>query len=185
MTDFLFIGYLVQEPYLLNWPKREGLKVATIERDVQPEFKREWEQIDGVLNTTEFHSTLPGATAAGWVLNGYQIERSAIEEVVWSKIKSNGADEAVQTFKYALHAKRANDGLTVLGYELVDCCIERLSVLNNCGYTLEQIRKAAGELNEFSLFNDPDQARSFQKYVAQHGGSHARAAIFEVLGGKP
>jgi hypothetical protein len=49
MTDFLFAGYLVQEPYLLNWPKREGLKVATIERDIHPEFKHEWNGVKGVL----------------------------------------------------------------------------------------------------------------------------------------
>jgi hypothetical protein len=184
-TDFVFVGYLVQEPYLHNWPRREGLTVATIERDVHPESKREWEEIDGVLNSTEFHTKLPLEPEAGWVLNGYAIERSAIEEVVWSKTKREGMFEAVQTFKYALHGKRADDSLAVLGYELVDCHIERLSVLNNCGYTMEQIRKVAGDLNEFSLFSDPGQAQAFQKYVVQHGGSHACTAIFEVLGKKP
>ena len=182
MTNFVFVGYLVQEPYLTRWPRRDGMKVATIERDVHPAFKREWQEIEGVLNTTEFHITHPKTPEAGWVVNGYAVERDGIDTVRWSTAAGN--DDAPKTFEYALHTRRENDGLVVLGYELVDCKIERLSVLNNCGYTLEQISKEAGDLNEFALFSDPRQAQVFQTYVSNRGGSHSQAAIFEVWGHK-
>lgn len=180
MTDFAFVGYLVQEPYLENWPQRESMKVATIERDVHPDFKREWEEVDGLLNTTEFHIALPREQESGWVINGYYIERNGIDSVRWSKAPDGG--ESTRSFEYALHINRENDGLVVLGYELVDCNIERLSVLNNCGYTLEQIRKVAGELNNFALFSEPQQAQAFQAFVSKRGGSHSQTAIFEIWG---
>jgi hypothetical protein len=178
-TNFVFAGYLVQEPYLTKWPRREGMQVATVERDLYPEFKREWEQVGGVLNTTEFHVALPKKPEGSWVINGYGVERGAIERVHWSKAAGGSAPK---TFEYALHLHRTKDGLTLLGYELVDCNIERLSVLNNCGYTLDEIRREAGDLNEFALFSDPQQAQAFQTYVAKRGGSHSESAIFEVLG---
>jgi len=182
MMNFVFVGYLVQEPYLMKWPRREGLKVATIERALCPRFKREWEKVNNVMNTTEFHIALPQTPEAGWVVNGYAVERNGIEKVQWTK--PTGGSDGSKTFEYALHVMRSDDGLLLLGYELVDCNIERLSVLNNCGYTLEQIRQEAGDLNEFALFGDLRQAQVFQTYVAQHGASHSQSVIFAVWGHK-
>jgi len=174
---FHFVGYLVQEPYLKNWPQREGLQVATIERDVHPDLQREWKEIGGFLNATEFRTTLPRVPEAGWVLNGYSIEPDAIETVLWYK-----TDKPEKTFLYALHTQRANDELLVIGYELVDCAIERLSILNNCGYSLDEIHRVAGELNRYGLFDSSGQAKEFQKYVASRNYTHNCSAVFEVLG---
>ena len=49
----------------------------------------------------------------------------------------------------------------LLGYEVEDAEIHFLSILNNCGYTVDQVRKMAGTLNEYSLFSSLDEAYRF------------------------
>jgi hypothetical protein len=186
MPDFLFAGYLVQEPYLTNWPRREGMKVATIEREVHPRFQRRWEQVRGVANTTEFHTALPQEPEPGWVINAYSVERDAVETVRWSKVDDGG--QSPRTFAYALYAIRADDGLKFLGYEVVDAEIERLSILNNCGYTVEQVSEMAGPLNEYSLFSSVAHAERFKEVIKTDPKNpgiipdHNRGVIVEVWG---
>lgn len=186
MPDFLFAGYLVQEPYLTNWPRREGMRVATIEREVHPGFQHRWEQVHGVLNTTEFDTTLPKEPEPGWVVNAYAVERAAVELVRWSKSVGNG--HTVMTFEYTLHTTRADDELILLGYEVVDAEIERLSILNNCGFTVGQVLTMAGPLNEYGLFSSLADAGRFKEAIktnpidAKVIADHNRGFIVEVWG---
>jgi len=91
-------------------------------------------------------------------------------------------------YEYALHLVRANDGLKRLGYEVIDAKIERLSILNNCGYYIEEIEANAGSLNEFSLLETVGDARKFQRYIKTETGDHhvdephSDGIIFEVWG---
>src|SRR5260221_5234152 len=54
-SDFVFVGYLVQERYVRNWWKREGKRLASLENTVHPSFEKpQWQYVGGVLNHTEF-----------------------------------------------------------------------------------------------------------------------------------
>jgi hypothetical protein len=70
----------------------------------------------------------------------------------------------------------------------MDAQIHRLSILNNCGYTLEQIERNAGPLNGFSLLETAHDARRFQKYIKTEtddhhvDNAHSEGVIFEVWG---
>ena len=82
--------------------------------------------------------------------------------------------------------KWRDDGLELLGYEVIDSVIHRLSILNNCGYTMEQVEANVGPLNRFSLFNSARGARKFQEYIKTEtedhhvDDAHADGVIFEV-----
>jgi hypothetical protein len=59
-SEFVFVGYLVQERYVKNWWKREGKRLASLENTVHPDFEKpQWQTIEGVLNPTEFLLTPP------------------------------------------------------------------------------------------------------------------------------
>lgn len=186
MPSFLFAGYLVQAPYLTNWPRREGMRVATIERELHPGYRRKWEQVHGVLNTTEFDTKLPPQPGPGWVINGYAVEPDAVEMVKWGKRVDGG--NTPTTFEYTLHTTRSDDGLMFLGYEVVDAEIERLSILNNCGFTVRQVLEMGGPLNEYSLFSSLPDAGRFKETIKtdpRHPRvipDHNRGFIVEVWG---
>jgi hypothetical protein len=92
-------------------------------------------------------------------------------------------------YDYAMHLVRRDDGLKRLGYEVIDAKIERLSILNNCGYSIDEIEANAGRLNEFSLFETVEDARKFQRYIKTESAdhhldeAHSDGVIFEVWGG--
>jgi hypothetical protein len=190
-TEFVFVGYLVQEGYVSGWWKREGKRLASLENTVHPLFEKpQWKTIGGVLNTTEFLLTPPDiAKFPGWVLCGYSIERGAIPRLrVEILDPQRGRTPGPLRYEYAVHLTRSEDGLVRLGYEVMDATIHRLSVLNNCGYTVEQIEKNAGPLNRFSLLETAQDARRFQEYIKTEtedhdvDDGHADGVIFEVWG---
>jgi hypothetical protein len=167
-SDFVFVGYLVQERYVRNWWKREGKRLASLENTVHPSFEKpQWQSVGGVLNLTEFLLTPPDMSEFPvWLLYGYSVEREAIPRLhVEILDPQKGRIVGPLQYEYALHLARANDDLKALGYEVIDATIERLSILNNCGYSIEEIESNVGRLNEFSLFETAEDARKFQRYI--------------------
>jgi hypothetical protein len=56
-------------------------------------------------------------------------------------------------FAYALKLQRGADGLKLL---VMRCWMLKtlwLSILNDCGYTIDEVREMAGPLNEYSLLS--------------------------------
>jgi hypothetical protein len=190
-SEFIFVGYLVQERYVSGWWKREGKRLASLENTVHPSLEKpQWLTVEGVMNPTEFLLTPPDMSKfPGWVLCAYSIEREAI-----SRLRDEVLDPLKRRmpgplrYEYALHLHRSEDGLERLGYEVSDAIIHRLSILNNCGYTIEQVEANAGPLNQFSLFDSVHDARKFQSYIKTEtvhhhvDDAHSDGVIFEVWG---
>lgn len=190
-SEFTFVGYLVQEPYVTNWWKREGKRLASLENTVHPSLEKpQWQKVEDVINPTEFLLSPPDMSKfPGWVLCGYSIEREAISRLRDEILDpAKGRMPSPLRYEYALHLRRNEDGLERLGYEVSDAIIHRLSILNNCGYTLEQVEANAGPLNRFSLFDSLHDAQRFQKYIKTEtedhrvDDGHADGVIFEVWG---
>jgi hypothetical protein len=81
-SDFVFVGYLVQEPFVRNWWMREGKRLASLENTVHPSFGFQWQSVKGVLNLTEFLLVPPDMSEfPGWLLFGYSVERDAIPKL--------------------------------------------------------------------------------------------------------
>jgi hypothetical protein len=187
VTNFTFVGYLVQGPFLRNWPKRKGYKVATIERHIHPSYdKFQWNVVEGMANPTKFLSAVPHEPIeTGWVLSGYALPREIVEGRVMT---SNDGQVTLQEFGYALKLQRKDDNLKLLGYEVVDEKILFLSILNNCGYTVEEVRQMAGPLNEYSLFSSLADAGRFKEAIKIDPRNpkiipdHSRGIIVEVWG---
>jgi hypothetical protein len=142
------------------------------------------------VNLTEFLPTPPDISKfPGWLLYGYSVEREAIPRLRVAILDpQKGRIVGPLRYEYALHLVRADDGLKRLGYEVIDAQIERLSILNNCGYSIEEIESNVGRLNEFSLLESVEDARQFQRYIktetAGHhvDDAHSDGVIFEVWG---
>src|SRR6266513_2563174 len=190
-SEFVFVGYLVQERYVRNWWKREGKRLASLENTVHPSLEKpQWQSVGGVLNLTEFLLTPPDMSKfPGWVLCGYSIEREAIPRLHVELLDpQKGRIRGPLRYEYALHLVRTNDGLKRLGYEVIDATIERLSILHNCGYSIEEIEANAGRLNEFSLLGTVEDARKFQQYIKTEtedhhvDDGHSEGIIFELWG---
>ncbi len=188
-SDFVFVGYLVQERYVRNWWKREGKRLASLENTVHPSFEKpQWQYVGGVLNHTEFLVAPPDMSKfPGWLLYGYSVEKAAIPRLRVEMLDpQKGRISGPLRYEYALHLVRADDGLKRLGYEVTDAKIERLSILNNCGYSIEEIEANVGRLNQFSLFEGVEDARKFRRYIktgtADHhvDDAHSDGVIFEV-----
>jgi hypothetical protein len=207
MTDgsFVFTGYLIQEPYWRGWPKREGYRVASIEREYHPEFNKfQWNTVAGVENPTRFLTEFPDldrlklephkcASAfhrknQGWVVSGYAFPRAVVEH---KKLISVDKQHEMLEFGYALKMTRGTDDLKLLGYEVLDAGDGDwyfLSILNNCDYSVDQVREMAGDLNEHSLFSSIADARRFTEAIqrdAQNPGiipDHNQGIIVEVWG---
>src|SRR5207245_1428319 len=113
----LFVGYLVQEPYLVD-PRFPGMRLATIDRKIHPELDRvRYEDIGGVPNLTRFLTYLPDmARYPGYVLNGYAIDLARVVP----EPGLNGSRTYPSKYEYAKHWVRPQDGLRLLGYDLVD-----------------------------------------------------------------
>jgi hypothetical protein len=191
-ADFVFVGYLVQERYVRNWWKRGGKRLASLENTVHPSLEKpQWQSVGGVLNLTEFLLTPPDMSQfdAGWVLCGYSIQREVIPRLHVEILDPHeGRILGPLRYEYALQLVRADDGLRRLGYEVIDSKIERLSILNNCGYSIEEVEANAGRLNEFSLLESVEDARKFQRYIKTEtenhhvDDAHSDGVVFEVWG---
>src|SRR5450432_1995100 len=160
-SNFVFVGYLIQEPYWREWPKREGYRVASIERESHPEFnKYQWNQINGADNPTRFLTEFPHLELLklephkctsrfhkknpGWVVSGYAFAQDVVHQ---RKLISVDKKHEMLEFGYALKMSRGIDDLKLLGYDVLDANDKDwafLSILNNCDYTVEQVREMAG-----------------------------------------
>jgi hypothetical protein len=202
MSNFIFVGYLIQEPYWKAWPKREGYRVASIEREWHPKFNKfQWNKVDGVDNPTRFLTELPHLASLslephdcrsvfhkgspGWVISGYSFARDFVEQETMTSIDGK---VTLHEFGYALKMKRAEDGLELLGYEVLDAEDTFLSILNDCDYTVEEVRQMAGPLNEYSLFSSVEDAKRFKEAIRTDPKNpriipdHNRGVILEVWG---
>jgi hypothetical protein len=183
-ADFVFVGYLVQEPYPTSWWKRPRRKLASLENDVHPSLEQpQWEIVNGVRNQTGFLIRPPDmAKYPGWLLCAYAIERDAID-----RIRVQMVDRSVRcplAYEYALHLKRGDDRLRRMGYEVMDARIDRLSILNNCGYEVEEVEIFGGPLNQYCLFDRLEDAKRFRENIRTKtpNDSHSDGVIFEVWG---
>ncbi len=200
--DFVFVGYLIQEPYWKTWPKREGYRVASIEREFHPEFnKYQWDKIQGIDNPTRFLTRFPRLEnlslephecrsvlhrqSPGWVISGYAFPRDIVEQ---RKRTSTDNRHTLLEFGYALKMRRERDDLKLLGYEVVDNDDLFLSILNNCGYTVDQVREMAGPLDEYSLLTSVEDAERFTEAIKTDPlnpkmiPDHNQGVIVEVWG---
>ncbi len=200
--DFIFVGYLIQEPYWKKWPKREGYRVASIEREWHPKFNKfQWNKVDGVDNPTRFLTELPKLESLslephdcksvfhkqcpGWVISGYSFERDFAEQ---ETMTSTDGKVTLHEFGYALKMKRTEDGLKLLGYEVLDAEDTFLSILNDCDYSVEEVREMAGPLNEYSLFSSVADAERFKEAIKTDPKNpkiipdHNRGVIVQVWG---
>jgi hypothetical protein len=173
--DFVFVGYLIQEPYWRNWPRRDGFRVASIEREIHPAYdKPQWDSVTDFQNITRFLPEYPHLEklslephacksvlhrqSPGWVVCAYAYPRDLVEKK--TLISTDGA-HTLNVFAYASQIRRSEDGLVFLGYEIEDAEILFLSILHNCGYTVDQVRQMAGNLNEYGLLSSPEDAYRF------------------------
>lgn len=202
MREFVFVGYLIQEPYWKSWPKRKGYRVASIEREWHPSFNKfQWNEVDGVDNPTRFLTELPQLEnlflephdcksvlhkqCPGWVVSGYSFPRDFVEQ---ETMTSTDGKVTMYEFGYALKMERATDDLKLLGYEVVDAEITFLSILNNCDYTVDEVKGMAGPLNEYSLFLSVADAERFVEAIKIDPRNpkiipdHNRGIIVEVWG---
>jgi hypothetical protein len=202
MKNFIFVGYLVQEPYWTTWPKREGFRVASIEREWHPRLnKHQWNTVGGVENPTRFLTELPRLESLslephdcksrfhkqnpGWVISGYAFPRDFVEQ---ETMTSTDGKVTLHEFEYALKMERTRDGLKLLGHEVLDAEDTFLSTLNDCGYTVEQVREMAGPLNEYSLLSSVADAEQFKEGIKTDPRKpkiipdHNRGIIVEVWG---
>ena len=203
--NFIFVGYLIQEPYWKSWPKREGYRVASIERECHPQINKfQWNKVDGVDNPTRFLTEMPHLERLklephkctsrfhkqnpGWVVSGYSFPRDFVER---ETMTSTDGKVTMHEFGYALKLKRSEDGLKLLGYEVLDAKNEHwafLSILNDCDYTVEQVREMAGPLNEYSLFSSVEDAERFTEAIKTDPHNpkiipdHNRGVIVQVWG---
>jgi hypothetical protein len=122
----------------------------------------------------------------GWLLYGYSVEREAIPRLhVEILDPQKGRIVGPLRYEYALHLVRANDGLQRLGYEVIDAKIERLSILNNCGYSIEEIEANVGRFKMSSVCWKPLRMLGYIKTeTADHhvDDAHSDGVIFEVWG---
>jgi hypothetical protein len=101
---------------------------------------------------------------------------------------STDGKTTLREFGYSLKLQRKGDNLKLLGYEVVDEDIFFLSILNNCGYTVEQVRQMAGPLNEYSLLSSIADAERFKEAIKTDPHNpkiipdHNRGIIVEVWG---
>lgn len=202
MSNFVFVGYLIQEPYWKAWPKREGYRVASMEREFHPRFNRhQWDTVQGIENPTRFLTRFPNLDelalephecgsvlhkqSPGWVVSGYGLPQDVVEK---RTITSTDNKQRLLEFQYATKIQRNGDDLKLLGYEVVDEDDLFLSILNNCGYTAEQVREMAGPLNEYSLLSSVADAERFRESIRTDPRNpkiipdHNRGVIVEVWG---
>lgn len=174
---FLFVGYLVQEPYTID-PRIPGARIATIDRPVHSELDQiRYELINGIPNVTRFLTYLPNMDQfPGYVLNGYAIDSTR----VLPEKGIDGVSIYPSKYEYAKHWTRPQDGLRVLGYDVVDEPSHPFSILHSQNYSLDEIQTNCGMLNQFGLFNEARDAKSFCEYI--ESVDQEDGTIWEVWG---
>jgi hypothetical protein len=176
--------------------------VASIEREYHPKFNKfQWNKVDGVDNPTRFLTELPNLKNyplephdcksifhkmyPGWVISGYSFPRNFVEQ---ETMTSTDGEVTMHEFGYALKLKRSEDGLKLLGYEVLDAEDTFLSILNDCDYSVEEVREMAGQLNEYSLFSTVADAERFIEAIKTDPKNpkiipdHNRGVAVEVWG---
>jgi len=119
------------------------------------------------------------------VISGYSFQRDFVEQ---ETMTSTDGKVTLHEFGYALKMKRTEDGLKLLGYEVLDAEDTFLSILNDCDYTVEQVREMAGPLDEYSLFSSVEDAERFKEAIKTDPlnpkviPDHNRGVIVEVWG---
>jgi hypothetical protein len=122
----------------------------------------------------------------GWVVSGYAVPREVAEQP--RTITIGGREATLYDFRYATRMRRNGDDLELLGYEVVDEDDFFLSILNNCGYSAEQVNAMAGPLNEYSLLSCLADAERFKEAIKTDPDNpkiipdHSRGVIVEVWG---
>ena len=165
--NFVFAGYLVQGPFPEDIPGREGFRVATMDngiRSVHPEFATPaFEDVNGCVNPTILRAHKPDIGCyPGWVLSGYAIERRMCDWLMSTRIApGNSVQTKYKRYEYARYIKRQEDGLQLLGYDVIDGQIDFLSLLNNCAYSVLDVERMAGRLNDYALLDSYDYACLF------------------------
>ncbi len=159
---FCFAGYLLQEPCPTDIPDREMFQLATLDlslRFIHDGMKTpKFEEAQGFVNATEFVFT-PPPPIESFELCGYAIDRTVIDSIKSYSIKRDGTREQFTDFEYARYLSRSQDGLEVLGYEVIDGIIHHLSILHNCGLGLEEIEDVSqSRLNTHGLFDNVEAA---------------------------
>jgi hypothetical protein len=179
MTEdpFLFVGYLVQEPYPVD-PRFPAMRLATIDRPIHPALDRIlYETIGGVPNVTRFLTALPDASRyPGYVLNGYAIESAKVVP----ELGLDGVTVYPSKYEYARHWRRPHDGLRVLGYDVVDEAAHPFSVLHYEDYSLGEIEREGGPLNRWALFDSPADAEKFCRYALRE--NQTDGTVWQVWG---
>jgi len=175
--DFLFVGYLAQVPWLTD-PELPGVRIATIDRDVHPALDTiRYETIAGVANVTRFLTYLPDMSRySGYVLGGYAIARAAV-------VAEKGIDGKTMfpsKYEYARQWRRPDDGLRLLGYDVVDERAHPFSILHSGPWSLAEVIDACGPLNDFGLFETPMAAQHFCDFARDD--NQEEGTIWQVWG---
>jgi hypothetical protein len=175
--SFLFVGYLVQEPYLKD-PKFPGMRLATIDRKIHPDFLTiGYDLVGGVANVTRFLTHLPDMSKyPGWILNGYAIESDEVKPEL-------GIDRITvfpSKYEYAKRFERPEDGLSMIGFDLVDERTHPFSVLHFEDYTLDELTADGRQLNKWGLYQTVAAAETFRDFVLRV--NQTEATIWQVWG---
>lgn len=161
-TSFIFVGYLVQEPYILS-RQFPGVRAATIDRNVPKELDEvRFERVGPTFNFTRFLLSPPDMTKyPGWVLNGYAIEASGIHP----EKALDGVTSQTSRYEFARYRERPKDTLIFLGFDVVDEPCHPFSILHFEVLPAEEVKLNTGGLNEYGLLADVEAANRFSEYV--------------------
>lgn len=123
-----------------------------------------------------FSPRSPTCRYPGYVLNGYAIERRSV-------VPETGLDGTTvfpSKYEYAKRWRRPDDGLRVLGYDVVDEPAHPFSLLHSGPWTLAEIIEACGPLNGFGLFEACDEARRFCDFALRD--NQEEGTIWQICG---
>lgn len=189
---FVHAGYLVQEPYETGIPHRQGFALATMDtgfREVPAALEKPaLHKVGERTNPTILLLDPPDMTAyPGYVLNAYALESVWIDRLTMDFGVRQAHEKAPTRFAYARGLTRCEDDLQLLGYEIMDGMFEFLSILNNCGYSVEQVRLAAGPLNHYGMFDELETAQKFVDFARKDPqlDPHNEAPIIWQVWGQP
>lgn len=164
---FTFAGYMVQEQFYEKLPSRKGYRLATMDtclRCLAPQFSEPmFCEVGGCVNPTVLMVRPPSVSLLpGYVLSGYAIETQVIRMLESELTLPDGTVQRYERYGYARHLVRGDDGLRLLGYDVMDGDVnmEYLSIMNDL-YSIEETRTMAGELNRFGLLDDYGTAKKF------------------------
>lgn len=173
----LFVGYLVQTPYIRLTDGSE-MEIATLDRPIHPQFDNiRYEEVEGVTNVTKFLTHIPDKTSyPGYVINGYSIDVNAI----LPELGLDGETKYPSKYEYARKLLRPDDGLKSLGFDVIDEPAHPFSILHSGPYALKLVQKNIAPLNGHGLFGIFEDAENFCKFILQD--NQELGTIWEVFG---